>query len=114
MMDTVQIAKLCHEVNRAYCNSLGDDSQKPWKESPAWQRESAIKGVKYHRDTKDTTPADSHKEWMKVKKAEGWKYGKVKDEKKKTHPCMVAYSKLPKEQKAKDYIFKSICDFFKK
>jgi hypothetical protein len=26
-MTPTQIARVCHEVNRAYCQSLGDDSQ---------------------------------------------------------------------------------------
>ena len=49
-MKIVQIAEVAHEANRAYCNSLGDDSQKEWEEAPDWQRQSAIKGVEFIRD----------------------------------------------------------------
>lgn len=51
------IAKVCHEANRAYCAGIGDHSQKSWEESPDWQRTSAINGVKFHalRDSIDFT-----------------------------------------------------------
>jgi hypothetical protein len=33
-MTTTDIAKVCHETNRAYCETLGDNSQPPWEEAP--------------------------------------------------------------------------------
>ena len=30
-------AKTAHEVNRAYCQGLGDYSQLHWEEAPDWQ-----------------------------------------------------------------------------
>lgn len=103
-----QIAKVCHEANKAYCEAIGDDSQVAWAAAPQWQKDSAIKGVQYHLSNPKSTPADSHNSWMAEKKEDGWKKGKVKDPVKKTHPCMVPYNMLPKEQKAKDYIFLAI------
>ncbi len=46
-MTIESIAKICHEANRAYCATIGDASQLPWEESPDWQRQSAINGVKF-------------------------------------------------------------------
>ena len=109
----VEIAKLCHKVNKEYCAAVGDDSQKSWDDAPEWQKQSAIKGVEFHLTNENLSPEDSHKSWMKTKIHEGWKYGPVKDEEKKTHPCMREYDGLPREQKAKDHIFKAICDFFR-
>jgi hypothetical protein len=105
----VQIAKVCHQANKAYCETLGDTSQPDWKDAPEWQKESAIKGVKFHLDNPDTsTPADSHTSWLEEKKATGWKYGPVKDAAKKEHPCFVPYSQLPPEQRVKDWLFMGI------
>ena len=42
-MEMDSIARVCHEVNRAYCQALGDDSQPTWEEAPEWQRASARK-----------------------------------------------------------------------
>jgi hypothetical protein len=99
------IAELCHEMNRTYCLSMGDTSQPRWAEAPAWQKESARLGVSMVIDNPDTTPEDSHKSWMKQKKADGWRFGPSKDPMRKEHPCMVSYAKLPKSQQIKDLIF---------
>jgi len=107
-MTIEQIAKIAHEVNRAYCQSLHDYSQKPWDDAPEWQKKSAINGVKYHLDDPDVTPEESHENWRNQKYMEGWKHSPVKDEAKKEHPCMVMYEDLPQDQKAKDYIFSAV------
>ena len=107
-MNLETIAKTCHEVNRAYCQALGDDSQPTWEEAPAWQKDSAINGVKFHIDNPDAGPDHSHNSWLAQKEAEGWTYGPVKDPEKKEHPCYVPYDALPVEQQAKDYIFRAI------
>ena len=107
-----QIAKTCHEVNRAYCFSLGDHSQTTWEHAPEWQRTSAVNGVRFHLENPDSTPEDSHKSWFAEKEADGWKYGAVKDAAKKEHPCFVAYDKLPKSQQLKDALFIAVVESF--
>jgi hypothetical protein len=104
------IAKVAHEVNRAYCLALGDDSQPKWEEAPDWQKESAIDGVTFHALNPDAEVSQTHTNWMKEKQESGWKYGPVKDPEKKEHPCMVPFEELPVEQKAKDYLFKAVVD----
>lgn len=104
-MDIEQIAKTAHEVNRAYCVSIGDKSQPSWEDAPDWQKKSAVNGVKFHIENPDAKPEDSHNSWLKEKETDGWKYGEVKDPEKKEHPCFVPYDKLPQEQKTKDYLF---------
>lgn len=106
--DVEFIAKMCHEVNRAYCIALGDYSQAPWEDAPEWQRESAINGVRMHIVNPDAGPEASHESWMREKMEVGWKYGPVKDADRKEHPCLVPFDQLPKEQQAKDYIFRAI------
>ena len=101
------IARVCHEVNRAYCISLGDESQPHWAYAPEWQQESAIEGVEAHLN-KPRTPEESHELWLEKKWGDGWVYGEKKDAEAKTHPCCVPYDKLPQEQRAKDYIFGAI------
>lgn len=108
VVDVELIARVCHEANRGYCKALGDDSQLPWKDAPVWQRDSAVAGVNFLRDNPDAKPSASHESWLRHKAADGWKYGAVKDEGKKEHPCFVPYEELPREQKAKDYIFQAI------
>ena len=112
-MTPEQIAQVAHEVNRSYCQALGDNSQLPWNEAPEWQRSSAINGVNFHINNPDAGPDHSHNEWLKEKEETGWKYGPVKDAELKEHPCFVSYNELPVEQKAKDYLFRGIVHVLK-
>jgi hypothetical protein len=107
-MDTHNIARIAHEINRAYCHAIGDYTQPTWDTAPEWQRSSAINGVIYHTENPTATPENSHEQWLAVKVAEGWKYGPTKDPEKKEHPCFVAYDKLPLEQRVKDYLFRAV------
>lgn len=103
----VLVASLCHEANRAYCQSIGDTSLVPWDEAPDWQKKSAIKGAELAL-TQDVTAEQLHESWMAQKVQDGWVYGETKDVEKKTHPCMVPYAELPAEQRVKDAIFRSV------
>lgn len=102
-----QIAEVAHEVNRAYCQALGDSSQPAWGDAPEWQRSSARMGVDLHTMGR-FGPESSHISWMKQKLDDGWKFGPVKDAEKKEHPCLVPFEQLPKEQQAKDYLFRGV------
>ena len=106
-MKNEQIARVCHEVNRAYCESLGDMSQPAWEDAPEWQRSSARMGVDLH-SMGNFGPEASHISWMNQKLDEGWKYGPVKDADKKEHPCIVPFADLPVAQQAKDFIFRAV------
>ncbi|HXE51230.1 MAG TPA: RyR domain-containing protein [Ramlibacter sp.] len=106
--ETSEIARMAHEVNRAYCEALGDHSQKPWEDAPDWQRASALKGVDFHLANPSATPAASHESWLQEKAAAGWKWGPEKDEAAKTHPCFMPYTDLPIDQRAKDFLFRGV------
>lgn len=99
------IAKMCHEVNRVWCQAMGDDSQLPWDQAPDWQRNSAIEGVTFHVNSPATTPRDSHMNWLRTKQNEGWSWGPVKDPAKKQHHCFCSYENLPWDQQVKDHLF---------
>lgn len=107
-MNTEHIANIVHEANRAYCRTLGDESQVSWYDAPEWQRASAINGVEGILNGTITKPEQSHESWLAEKERTGWKYGPVKDSEKKEHPCFVPYGELPPEQQTKDAIFFSI------
>lgn len=107
-MNVHDIARICHEANRAYCESIGDTSQPSWEKAPDWQRDSAIAGVGFHLANPGAGPDASHESWMRQKVADGWKHGTVKDPEAKTHPCMVPFGDLPVERQAKDHLFRGI------
>jgi len=107
-MQIQEIARVCHEANKAICEAFGDVSQKPWNAAEQWQRDSAIKGVLFAFENPQATPADQHEAWAKDKLADGWVHGPVKDVEARTHPCLVPYADLPPEQRVKDMVFRAI------
>lgn len=112
-MKTLAIAMICHSINAAYCQSLGDDSQVAWDDTPETHKQSLIAGVEMHLANPQATPEQSHESWYQQKEAEGWTYGEFKDLEKKEHPCFLPYEELPLEQKAKDYLFRSTVHLMK-
>lgn len=108
----LRAARAAHEINRAFCKSIGDSSQPSWEDAPDWQKKSAITGVEFHIENPDATPESSHASWLKEKVDNGWVYGPVKDAEKKTHHCIVPYNELSQENRSKDYLFKAVVDVF--
>lgn len=102
------IARICHEANRSWCELNGDDSQLPWEFAAQWQKDSAIAGVIFVRANPDAGDEAQHESWIAQKIADGWVYGEVKDPEAKTHPCLVPFEELPHHQQFKDKLFRSI------
>ena len=45
-----------------------------------------------------------HENWAAGRIAEGWTYGEVRDDAKKTTPCLVPYDELPENEKEYDRV----------
>lgn len=101
------IARVCHDANRAWQQATGDPAvSPPWDDAPEWQRESAVAGVR--QALNGATPEELHEAWCAHKMADGWTYGEVKAAAARTHPCLVPYAELPDEQRRKDALFAAI------
>jgi hypothetical protein len=109
IIDVMTVAKVCHQANKAFCESIGDYSQRDWNDAPQWQTNSAINGVNFQIANPDAPASSSHDSWLEEKRNAGWKWGPIKNEDLKEHPCFCAYDELPPEQQAKDHIFKAVC-----
>ena len=44
----------------------------------------------------------THEHWAQRRCAEGWKYGPVRSDERKEHPCLVPYEELPENEKEYD------------
>lgn len=108
MFSIEQVARIAHEANATLCDSIGEVSNASWEDAPEWQRQSSIRGVRFHLDNPDAQPEAIHEWWMRERLESGWRYGEARDDDARTHPCIVPYEQLPPEQKAKDYLFKAI------
>jgi hypothetical protein len=111
-MNKTDIARTCHNANKALCEANGDHSQVDYDSAPIWITKSIADGVEFHL-TANRTPEEGHGNWIKYKEKNGWTYGKTKDREKKTHPCMVPFDKLPPIEKAKDLLVSAIVQSMK-
>lgn len=108
-MNAIEIAKVCHEANRALTSIIKDvPVQPPWEEEDHGIRNSCINGVGFCLDNPDAPPSASHENWLKQKLADGWVHGPEKSIEKKTHPAMVPYEQLSEAVRRKDALFKAI------
>jgi hypothetical protein len=106
-MRPADIARVCHEANRALQIVIGDPAPSPtWDDAPSWQRESAVAGVQ--KAIEGEGPEQLHESWCVQKVDDGWVWGEVKDADTKTHPCLVDYAALPDDQRIKDHLFSAI------
>jgi hypothetical protein len=103
-----RIARVCHEAIRAFCAGLGDYSLAAWDDAPEWQRRSTVDNVRFHLANPEATDAATHESWLRDRESRGWRYGPVKDEAKKEHPCMVPFAQLPAPEQAKDRLFRAV------
>jgi len=76
-------------------------------------RRAGMKAAIKNALTTDTTPEQSHINWLAAQEALGYKYGTEIDRVNLLHPCMVPYEQLPAEQKLKDDMFVAIIKSFK-
>jgi hypothetical protein len=101
-----QIARVCHEANRALQLANGEEPSPHWDDAPSWQQGSAMTGV--CSALAGATPEQQHERWLEDKRAHAWTWGPAKDGDARTHPCMVPYAALPPGQRAKDHLFVAI------
>lgn len=108
-MTPEEIARVCHEANRAVTKIVKDVPVQPsWDDAPEDQRDSCINGVNFHLTNPEAGPSASHDNWMRHKLAQGWVLGPKKSEEAKTHPALVPYVELPEGVRKKDAVFAAI------
>ena len=112
--DIKRIAHVCHEANRAIQLVNPEDHHisppfldaPPFLGAPEWMIDSSIMGVKEALSGK--SPEEIHQAWFDFKIKNGWVFGDVRDDVKKTHPCLVPYEELSMAQRIKDHVFQAI------
>lgn len=107
-MTLIEIAKIAHEVNRAYCQSIGDTSIQAWEQATEAQRRGAIFGVVFYARMPSADAYTMHKTLFDHLVADGWVYGDTIDDTAKQHPACKPYDELPQQHKIKDHLFLTI------
>jgi hypothetical protein len=100
------IAKASYEATRAWTEPSGGTKRARWEDAPQWRRTSALEGVR--RAVAGGTPEQLHESWRKDRLNRGWRYGAVRDAKKKEDPHLLAYAELSDAKKRKADLFAAV------
>jgi hypothetical protein len=101
-----RIAKWIYEATRIEAEwSKRRIVPEAWCERDEAFREQFLKVIKTYFTEELPTPEGAHNSWWEAYKEMGWKYGEVRDPRKKTHPDMVDFNELPEDEQQKDAIF---------
>jgi hypothetical protein len=101
------IARVVHAANRELQIVQGDPRPSPsWDEITEAMARDVTEGVL--EVLGGATPEQSHQAWVERHFADGWRYGEVKDEQAKTHPLLLPWAELPRDQQLKDNLFGAI------
>ena len=97
-----QIARITYNACKDFQKECKETNfnQVDWKDTTDELRQNCIDSVKFVIDNTDKSNLEKllHENWCKIKKQQGWKYGKKRNVEKKTHPFIVSYEKLPQTQ----------------
>lgn len=103
------IARCVHAAQRELQIVQGDPwPSAPWDEADAYQVRQVVAGVAEALADPGITPERSHQLWCDRMRADGWRYGPVKDAGRKTHPCLLPWDGLPAGAQMKDRLFLAI------
>ena len=82
-----------------------------WSERDEKFRSQMTEYVESLRGKALPTHEEAHDSWWRKYEEMGWVYGAVRDTEKKTHPDMVPFNDLPKDERDKDEIFLALVAF---
>ncbi|WP_026317743.1 RyR domain-containing protein [Algicola sagamiensis] len=104
-MNIEEIARMAHEMDRAYRKSMLDFSLPLWECTSESYKTSAIDQVEFHLQNPSIGPETKHNQWLKRRALEGWCWGPVKDEHKKQDPRIISFAKLPPHDRAREHLY---------
>lgn len=106
------ICRVTHEAMRAYRSGIGQDDLPTWKRAPKWMKEATRGSVRHVLDNPGQSAQMQHEQWAEQKRAAGWRHGRVKDARKKTHPLLVPYGDLDPDERRKDALVIAVVSAF--
>jgi len=108
----ISTAEWIYEVARFEAMASGRSIvPEPWQQRNESFRLQMTEHVESLRGKPLPTPEEAHDSWWRKYEEMGWKYGDVRDPVAKTHPDMVPFGDLPKDEQDKDEIFLALVEF---
>jgi len=103
-MKTKDIARVTYDVNKAFCNIIGE-AVKPFTEVEGSIVTSVTDALDVHNKS---TPGEAHDTWAANQKEDGWEYGLTFDEDSKVDPMLIPYDELPEDTRIKTELFAAV------
>lgn len=105
-MNYAKIAELIYEATRLEAEwSKRPIIPEKWNNRDEAFRNQFVDIVRKYIQDGIPTPEEAHNSWMESYFKMGWKYGKERSVENKTHPDLIPFDELPKEERDKDAIF---------
>ena len=106
-METEELAKIIYEACRVEAEWSGRSIvPEKYKDRDEKFRKQFIEIVnEYLSADQLPNPEEAHNSWVEAHRKMGWKYGEKRNQIEKTHPDIVPFEELPKDEKDKDAIF---------
>ena len=101
------IASVCQETLKAYTRAVGLHHESAWSLVIPEDRVFADRLIGTLLDHPAWMPYQIHNEWCDRMEASGWKYGPEKNTEKRTHPLLVEWSELTKQQQCYWFLYRS-------
>lgn len=109
MSDTLEpVARVIHAAIRTWSSAHGQPDMPDWDVAPQWMKDSTFASIKFVLEHPDADAGAQHVQWMEQRRAQGWSYGPVRDEVRKTHPMLVPFDQLPIMEQKKDDLVSAI------
>lgn len=106
------IARAAHTANLLFSEfhpmdvSVADG--RTWDEHSEQERQESVDYISYLIKNPLLDGREAHDAWMVKKQEAGWKFGRVKNNEKKEHPCMVPYNQLNAYDMFKDDLYVAV------
>ena len=109
-MNLEKIAKIIYKATRLEAEwSKRSIVPEKWEKRDEKFRKQFIDIIdKYLSQETLPTPEEAHNSWVQYYLDMGWKYGKKRDVVKKTHPDILPFYQLSKDERDKDAIFLAV------
>jgi RyR domain len=107
-MTRQHLAKVAYEAMRAYNQTLGVYSEKPWDQLAEPEQNAHVQRVAYRLDNPGAPDAALHDQWVMQMFWAGWRWGEVRNQQDRTHPELMPFTTLPEVDQYREKLFAAI------
>jgi len=101
LISRIELARICHNLNREIQKLSGEQVDPTWNRAAPWMRDLSVYHVNTILDNPTITPEEMHNTWATALYVDGWTYGPERVEASKISPLIQFYVDLSIYEKLK-------------